>query len=95
MSILHAFLFCLITFVPFISIRRGPSMASLMSAALDEQVRRENAHPVDYRNDQRARAVQQRLSRSLGSEAFSAKAAERIHAEIYAHKVLGPWHRGA
>ncbi len=31
---------------------------------------RELAHPVDYRGDQRERAIQQRLSRHLGKKAY-------------------------
>jgi hypothetical protein len=66
---------------------------TLLVEALEEQVRREEGHPIDYRNDQRELAVQQRMSRSIGKRAFEKKMADRIQKEIDAHPVLGPWHR--
>ena len=65
----------------------------LLELALDEQVRRELAHPVDYRGDQRERAIQQRLSRKMGKRAFSKKTLGRIQEKLDAHPTLGPWHR--
>lgn len=66
---------------------------ALLAAALEEQVRREEEHPVDYRNDQRELAIKQRLSRLIGKEAFSPKTADLIRQEIDVHPTLGPWHR--
>jgi hypothetical protein len=46
----------------------------LLRAAVDEQERREGQHPLEYRDDQRVTAVQQRLSREIGERAFGASA---------------------
>jgi len=94
--ILIAFL-VVVTVVPFVALfwRKpdGDDFPTLLVEALEEQVRREEGHPIDYRNDQRELAVQQRMSRSIGKRAFEKKMADRIQKEIDAHPVLGPWHR--
>lgn len=73
--------------------REDEVITKLLAAALEEQVRREEEHPVDYRNDQRELAIKQRLSRLIGEEAFSPKTADLIRREIDVHPTLGPWHR--
>lgn len=61
---------------------------ALLKAAIDEQERRERAHPVEYRFDQRLKAIQQRLSRTIGGEAFLPSTRERIVKEL-STRVLG------
>ena len=58
--------------------------ADALEAALDEQVRREANHTVEYRLDQRIRAIQQRLSRRFGERAFSAEVRAKILARLEA-----------
>lgn len=53
--------------------------AEAFAAAINEQHRREAAHPGPrYRLDQRVRAVQQRLSRKWGRAAFTQALRKRI-----------------
>lgn len=53
--------------------------AEAFVAAINEQHRREAAHPGPrYRTDQRVRAVQQRLSRKWGGAAFTMALRKRI-----------------
>lgn len=47
-----------------------------------EQARREVLHPLEYREDQRVRAIQQRLSRVLGRKALGEKTGKRIAKEL-------------
>jgi hypothetical protein len=47
-------------------------------AAFIEQGRREDAHDVSYRHDQRVRAIQQRLSRHWGRRAHGHRVKRRI-----------------
>ena len=54
----------------------------LLVAALKEQDRREGISEVDYRPDQRLRAIQQRLSRKIGKRAFADKSKKRIQERI-------------
>ena len=50
----------------------------VFTAAIVEQVRREKAHPVPLRPEQRRRMIQQRLSRVWGDRAYSAAVLQRI-----------------
>lgn len=61
----------------------------LLTAAVEEQVRRESEHPIQYTEAQRILAIQQRLSRALGSKAFSPELLELIQNRVHAHAILG------
>lgn len=61
----------------------------LLTAAIEEQVRRENEHPLPYSQPQRILAIQQRLSRALGSKAYSADLLEQIRHRVSSHAILG------
>lgn len=59
--------------------------ARVWLGAFLEQGRRELEHGVAYRADQRAHALQQRLSRHIGRRAFSKKMRRRIEEELARH----------
>ncbi len=50
----------------------------IFAAVVVEQERREQAHHLDYRPDQRLRACQQRLSRLIGRRAFGRAWTKRL-----------------
>lgn len=83
----------LVLFGLFLFFRQRALHREWLIAALEEQVRRELAHPVDYRGDQRERAIQQRLSRTMGKKAFSRGMSDRVQQAIDGHATLGVWHR--
>lgn len=60
----------------------------MLEEALKEQDRREEAHHIDYRIDQRLDAIQQRLSRQIGRKAFSEDVRAQIVKEL-AKRELG------
>jgi hypothetical protein len=61
----------------------------LVTAAIEEQVRRENEHKLPYTQAQRILAIQQRLSRALGAKAYSTDLLEQIQHRVSNHTVLG------
>ena len=60
-----------------------------LKEAVDEQERREGAHTLPYRTDQRISAVQQRLSRTIGSRAFNKHIRKRIEQELRKRGMVG------
>lgn len=62
--------------------RRLRRRERLWLAAFLEQGRREATHEVPYREDQRVRAIQQRLSRHMGKRAHGERVRRRIKEEL-------------
>jgi hypothetical protein len=63
-------------------VRRHIRRRRIWLAAFLEQGRVEAEHRLPFRFDQKVNAIQQRLSRDLGAEAFRSSTRRRIEAEV-------------
>jgi hypothetical protein len=63
-------------------VRRLRRRRRVWLAAFLEQARREAEHRLPYREDQRVRAIQQRLSRAWGKRALGVRLRRRIEREL-------------